>query len=382
MVNITLLILLLIASPLFGAETPKEIKFKTRDLEKVQEELNQKKAERQRLDAEAEALKRELSEGSQKIKNFQTSLGYTKHKVGEIEQQLAKTKNQHDQLAQSISVRQESLKSAYKTYQLARLLTTPDSRQAVFSRQIFNAHADQLSEALGKKEKSLEKLNSLVDTQQVIRQEAKKQEDKLANMLALTEDRERLLNKKKTRQEILDNELKELQKTAEELASLIDVLRTKARDEAESQKEERRIKQVSGASPILSQSLPWPHKGMVATRFGRQQHPKSGTTYISNGIVIASQSPASVIAVADGKVLYAGEFMSYGNMVVVEHAGDWFTVYGQLAEWTVEKGQWVKKGDSIGQARPRTAGGYESYFELRFYGKSTNPIPWMSKSEK
>jgi septal ring factor EnvC (AmiA/AmiB activator) len=112
-------------------------------------------------------------------------------------------------------------------------------------------------------------------------------------------------------------------------------------------------------------------------KFGRQVHPTLGTTFVSNGIVIATEEQPSVLAVADGKVLYAGEFMSYGAMTVVEHPGDWYTVYGHLTHWIVEKGQEIKKGDSVGVGRPRQGGGFEAYFELRFYGKPTDPIPWL-----
>ena len=128
-------------------------------------------------------------------------------------------------------------------------------------------------------------------------------------------------------------------------------------------------------------SLPWPIAGKVVTRFGRQQHPTLGTTFVSNGVVIASAEPSPVCAVANGKVLYAGEFMSYGNMIVLEHPGDWYTVYGQLLKWDVEKGQVVTKGDAVGTSRPRAGGGSEAYFELRFYGKSTDPLPWMVRQE-
>ena len=46
--------------------------------------------------------------------------------------------------------------------------------------------------------------------------------------------------------------------------------------------------------------------------------------------------------------------------VVVEHPGDWYTVYGQLLGWEIEKGQVVKKGDKIGTSRPKAGGGREA----------------------
>ncbi len=367
--------------PFLHAQDPKEIKFKSRDLEKVKAELNQKKEERERLEREAEELSRAVRENEGKMKNVETSLFYTKQKNFEIDQKVATTKNQHDKLAATVSDRRAQLKNTAKTYYVASILQTPDAPVSMYTRQVIHGQAYELRRAHGKKEETGENLQELIETQQVIRGEVRKQQDRLSGIRTSTENKERLLTKKKSRQEILETEMKELQQTAEQLASLIDVLRTKAQEEKETEKELRRQKQMTGQSPIRPRSLPWPVQGKVVTRFGRQQHPTLGTTFVSNGIVIASAGPQTMTAVGDGKVLYAGEFMSYGNMVVVEHPGDWYTVYGQLVGWEVEKGAAIKKGDAIGMSRPKASGGTEAYFELRFYGKSTDPLPWLVRQE-
>ena len=75
--------------PFLHAQDPKEIKFKSRDLEKVKAELNQKKEERERLEREAEELSRAVRENEGKMKNVETSLFYTKQKNFEIDQKVA-----------------------------------------------------------------------------------------------------------------------------------------------------------------------------------------------------------------------------------------------------------------------------------------------------
>ena len=113
-------------------------------------------------------------------------------------------------------------------------------------------------------------------------------------------------------------------------------------------------------------------------KYGRQTHPTLGTPFISNGIVIGVQEAKPVQVVADGRVLYAGKFLSYGSMVVIEHVGDWYSVYGHLSNWHVEKGQQIKRGDAVGQTGNTEGGSFETYFELRFYGKPTDPLPWLT----
>jgi septal ring factor EnvC (AmiA/AmiB activator) len=70
--------------------------------------------------------------------------------------------------------------------------------------------------------------------------------------------------------------------------------------------------------------------------------------------------------------------MSYGAMTVIEHPGDWYTVYGRLEKWTVERGQAIKAGDAVGATGVGADGNSETYFELRFYGKPTDPMPWLA----
>ena len=262
--------------------------------------------------------------------------------------------------------------------QVAMLLETPQSPSVVAGRMIAQAQAEELDQTLRQKDETGANLKTLVDSQEIVRREFQKQQDLLLAAKQGRENKERLLTKKKSRQEVLESELKDLQRTAEELASLIDGLRTQAKEEKESERQAREEKQRTGQSPIAAKSLPWPFHGKMATHFGRQQHPTLGTVFISNGIAVTNEEDQPVLAVADGKVLYAGQFMSYGSMVVVEHPGDWYSVYGYLLSWECEKGQNIKQGDEVGTMRPKVGGGYEGYFELRFYGKSVDPIPWLN----
>src|SRR5437762_584689 len=89
---------LLLAVPVIAAQDGKEIKFKSRDLEKIKAELTEKQQEKARLQRESEDLSKAVKQSEEKIKDVQTSLLYTKQKSSEIERQMATTKNRHDHL--------------------------------------------------------------------------------------------------------------------------------------------------------------------------------------------------------------------------------------------------------------------------------------------
>ena len=103
-------------------------------------------------------------------------------------------------------------------------------------------------------------------------------------------------------------------------------------------------------------SLPWPVEGPVRAGFGRRKHPRFDTYTIHNGIEIAAPPDAPVRVVHDGKVVFADRFRGYGLLVVVDHGGKHYSLYGQLAELLVSNGQDVAGGNGAGPCRCRGPG--------------------------
>jgi septal ring factor EnvC (AmiA/AmiB activator) len=126
-------------------------------------------------------------------------------------------------------------------------------------------------------------------------------------------------------------------------------------------------------------SLPWPVEGPVRTPFGRRKHPRFDTYTIHNGIDIEAPADAPVRAVHDGKVVFADRFRGYGLLVVVDHGGKHYSLYGQLADLAVSNGQDVAAGTVLGRADPAGADGPGVYFEMRYQGRPEDPEPWLAK---
>jgi septal ring factor EnvC (AmiA/AmiB activator) len=118
-------------------------------------------------------------------------------------------------------------------------------------------------------------------------------------------------------------------------------------------------------------TLPWPLRGKVIAGFGSQVHPRYKTRTNNLGIDIKAEPAARVQAVAPGRVAYADQFMGYGNLVIVDHGGGFYTLYSNLSEMSAQVGADVAAGAKIG-----TAGDY-LHFEIRKDGKPVNPIEWL-----
>ena len=129
---------------------------------------------------------------------------------------------------------------------------------------------------------------------------------------------------------------------------------------------------------LVRLQVPHPVAGSLRLAFGRQVDPEFGTETLRTGIEIEAPSGASVIAVAAGRVLFAGWFRGYGQMVILDHGRDTMTISGYLEELAVAAGESVAAGQEIG--RVGQTGSLSSpglYFEIRKDGVAVDPEPWL-----
>jgi septal ring factor EnvC (AmiA/AmiB activator) len=124
--------------------------------------------------------------------------------------------------------------------------------------------------------------------------------------------------------------------------------------------------------------LIWPCAGSVTTKFGKVVHPKYNTTTKNNGIDIVSGFGDNVLSVAPGKVVYAGRFMGYGNLILLDHLDGYYSLYGHLSEMLVTVGDEVTKGRIIGRiGESGSLSGPLLHFELRKDGKPVDPLVYL-----
>ena len=120
--------------------------------------------------------------------------------------------------------------------------------------------------------------------------------------------------------------------------------------------------------------LDWPVSGPLTRRTGRQAGAAT-----PNAITIAAAEGSPVAAVHDGVVAFADAFGGFGNLVIVDHGSQSFSLYGDLLEMSVKKGARIERGQAIGSVGPAPAGPPELYFELRIDGQSVDPLQWLKK---
>lgn len=121
---------------------------------------------------------------------------------------------------------------------------------------------------------------------------------------------------------------------------------------------------------------PVPHFYKVSSHFGprgRRHH---------DGIDIPAPRGTPIVAVDTGVVIYSDNgIRGYGNMIVLAHGDDIFTVYAHNRRNKVSKGERVEKGQMIAEiGNTGRSTGPHLHFEIRVKNKVRNPAQFLSKS--
>jgi murein hydrolase activator len=120
-----------------------------------------------------------------------------------------------------------------------------------------------------------------------------------------------------------------------------------------------------------------PASGRLIESFGQPND--VGLT--SQGLAYETRSGGQVVAPYDGRVLFAGPFRGYGQILIIEHDAGYDSLIAGLERLDVSVGQWLITGEPVGimpkgEEKPRL------YLELRHDGQPINPLPWLATSNE
>lgn len=127
--------------------------------------------------------------------------------------------------------------------------------------------------------------------------------------------------------------------------------------------------------------LPWPvERGVISSSYGKHASAVSDkVTVTNNGVDIATTENAKARCVFEGVVVSVVKPSASNIGVIIRH-GDYFTVYSQLDEVYVNRGDKVTIKQNIGKVHTdRSEGKTEIHFELRHGTETLNPSLWLAK---
>lgn len=187
-------------------------------------------------------------------------------------------------------------------------------------------------------------------------------------------DRVAMLKKVRTEASHHARAIEELKKSEEKLRDVIGQL------------EQKRLGQKTdtwvppGDFAKLKGRLIRPVKGKITKKFGQDRHPKFGTVTFNNGVNIKAPAGSPIRAVAVGKVEFVDWIAGYGNCIILNHGGGYYTLYAHASQIFVQPGQTVSREEVIAEVGDSgSLNGYECHFEIRKSKKALDPMAWFSR---
>ncbi len=124
--------------------------------------------------------------------------------------------------------------------------------------------------------------------------------------------------------------------------------------------------------------LPWPIKGKVLHKYGKQHDARLKTTINNTGIDIRVKPGAKVQSIFTGVVTMITYLSGFGNTIIVNHGGGYYSVYSHLDDILVELDNLVETGEVIGLAGDSgSLEGAKLHFALFADQKTENPQKWL-----
>jgi septal ring factor EnvC (AmiA/AmiB activator) len=395
------------------------------DLNAIQKQIEQSKAQQEELKAKAAQLDKEIADLQAAAVKAAHDVQETESQVTELEDTLAALSDEEKEKSAALEAERARLTQAVLALQrlstqpreallfstekpidaarTARLLgiITPelDARARALQSDLNELHEmreqmaqerDQLAKAVTKLAKENDRLSGL------IRKKGQAQKSTLAESASAQAKLEKLAGQAKNLQDLIDRLDKAKDETgpaaapepsSQQLASL-----TPDAAPAQRMKQPANFRNFPDAGHIDAKNPIFaPARGRILTHFGDPMD----TGGQSKGLVLETRPGAQIVAPFDGRIAFEGPFRSYGQILIIEHGGGYHTVLAGLDRVDAVVGQWLLAGEPVGSMAPvgapqdtslgtgdvSPAGRPELYLELRRNGQPIDPVPWFGAAE-
>ncbi|MCK9582034.1 MAG: peptidoglycan DD-metalloendopeptidase family protein [Endomicrobiales bacterium] len=355
-----------------SGEYDDEIKNKNSSLSQIKDTINQKKSEQKIIKKEEDVLRKELKRIQKQFDASAKKIFVLNRKIVIAQANLRQAESQVNQASQEKAMWGSSLNSAALFWQENFFTPKTLFKQIASQEVVLSQLAKDKSELVGasirekKYQQTCLQWQSAKKTLAVLKEE---QQGTLDQIEITKKQRQEILSTTTGKRIEAEEEIKRLTQSSKELESLISKLDNARRASAKKNKE---VLKVAKAYALL----PWPISGSIVVKFGKNKHPQLDTYIISNGIKIKSKNDILVKAVANGQVMFAGEFRAYGKMIVVDNGGSLYTIYGGFDSISVQEGSKVKGAQEIGLLKKSDP---ILYFEVRLDNKPQDPVLWLKQ---
>jgi murein hydrolase activator len=131
---------------------------------------------------------------------------------------------------------------------------------------------------------------------------------------------------------------------------------------------------------LLRGKLEWPLLGNIISSFGKKKSSRFDTYTINNGIEIKPLQSDEIKAVQGGEIIFCDYFKGYGNLLIIQHPGNFHSLYGHCEKFLKKPGDHVGAGEVVALVgNSGSLYGKCLYFEIRQNLKPQDPLLWLHK---
>lgn len=352
------------------ADVNSDLKNRKQELNKLHKDLSNKKAEKNKLIKEEKKVKQELQKIAKSIEANEKELKKLNEKISETEKNLQFASERYSESDISKQKYSQIINDKYLDYTKMKLVSYFDySTEFKLKKEDIKENSNKYNIAKDKNITAQSDINKHTAAKNEYERLKSKQQDLINKNKKLEKNKNALLKTTAGKRFKAEQEIKEMNNSEKALKALVDKL-MKASQNKDSKKK-------ITSTNTRKNNLPWPVNGKIVLNYGKNKHPDLSTNVISNGIKIKAQDNSTIKAVEEGTVIFAGEFRSYGNMIILDHKGVFFSFYCQLNKFLVKENQIVSRQQEIA----KVGSGENSilYFEIRQANIPENPLLWLKE---
>ncbi|MDD5286264.1 MAG: peptidoglycan DD-metalloendopeptidase family protein [Desulfuromonadaceae bacterium] len=374
------------------AENPKD------ELSGVKREIKAKKQLITKTRKVEAVISTELLEINRNLEQKESDLGRLSHDLRVVESALVRTGREIAKVTEEANRKRQEierrLSSLYKAGELGALRmffsaesfpqlaenirymrSILDNDKRLF--QEYNQKVQELKKLKGDLERDAAKKARIKDGIALKKREIEQEKSKKAGyLLKVRQDRKSY-----------EASLKELQANASRLQLMIERLDALRRRKLSSRHEKpgRKLKPLAELPPVPDRGfasqkgrMSLPVRGEIIESFGKHKHPEFNSYTFSKGLSVSANAGTDIKVIYEGTVIFADYFKGFGNMVIVDHGGGYFTLYAHASRILKKVGAEVARHETIA-----TVGDMDStkgailYFEIRHQGKPVDPADWV-----
>lgn len=390
--TVGILALLMMVASLALAQNPKD------ELSGVKREIKAQKQLITKTRKVEAVISTELQEILRNLEKKESDLGRLGRDLRGVESSLDRTGREIQKVTEEASRKrmeiERRLSSLYKAGELGAL-------RMFFSAESFPQLAENIRymrSILENDKRIFIEYNQKIDQLKRLKEDLERDALKKERIMSGIEQKKREIEEEKSKKaaylgkvrqdrKSYESSLKELQVNAGRLQAMITRLDALSRRKLSSRHEKPGAKQKPLAElPQVpdrgfgSQKgrMSLPVHGEIIESYGKHKHPEFNSFTFSKGLSISSTTGTEIKAIYEGTVIFADYFKGFGNMIIVDHGGGYFTLYAHASRLAKKVGAEVARHETIG-----TVGDVDSskgsmlYFEIRHQGKPVDPAGWV-----